>query len=62
MPRGDGTGPDGKGPKTGRGKGSCKNDSKPGKNRENREERNPQKGRERNDNGRGQGRGKGRNA
>ncbi|NLD66091.1 MAG: DUF5320 domain-containing protein [Crenarchaeota archaeon] len=23
MPRGDGTGPEGKGPKTGRGKGKC---------------------------------------
>ena len=28
MPRGDGTGPDGKGPKTGRGLGLCKKDLK----------------------------------
>ena len=29
MPRKDGTGPDGKGPKTGRGDGPCKPSSKP---------------------------------
>jgi len=31
MPQRDGTGPDGKGPKTGRGKGSCKTPKKPAK-------------------------------
>ena len=30
MPRGDGTGPEGKGPKTGRGLGKCSGNSEPG--------------------------------
>lgn len=35
MPRGDGTGPDGNGPRTGRGNGPCKpNDSNRDSNRE----------------------------
>ena len=29
MPRGDRTGPDGKGPRTGRGQGNCKPEEKP---------------------------------
>lgn len=47
MPRGDKTGPEGKGPKTGRGLGNCKITSTPKRGR----------GRGR---GRGQGRGQGR--
>lgn len=54
MPRGDSTGPEGKGPKTGRGLGKCSGNSEPGY-------KSISAKRGFAGNGRGQGRGLGRN-
>ena len=43
MPNFDGTGPDGKGPRTGRGLGNCKDNHKPNTNRPRKQNRRPRR-------------------